>query len=175
MHQEMYRKHEPFIVRFVRRWPEVRFVRRWPDVRAKLARRSCEVGPKFVRSWPEVRAKLARSSCEVGPKFVRSWPEVRAKWARSSHKVLQRSSLRNVNILFAPTVYIYIYNIYLSMYMYIYVNRPACSAVSRWLAASCMCRPCATGWRTCMHLLHGSTMIMHAIHFCTGLPWPIMP
>ena len=95
---------------------EVRFVRRWPEVCAKLARSSCEVGPKFARSWPEVRTKMARSLCEVGPKFVRSWPEVRAKfvrswsevrakWARSSHEVLQRSSLRNVNILFAPTVF----------------------------------------------------------------------
>ena len=86
-----------------------KFVRSWPEVRAKLARSSCEVGPKFVRSWPEVRAKLARSSCEVGPKFVRSGPEVRAKRARSSHEVLQRSSLRNVNILFAPTVHSNLY------------------------------------------------------------------
>ena len=106
-------------------------------------------------------------------------------------------------------------------------NRPACSAVSRRLAASvekrasagqpppmgtCLCRrgpacqlwpphmpapsprvhedsgmghltlhsvhmyrPCATGWRTCMHLPHASTMLMHAIHVCTGLRWAIMP
>ena len=64
----------------------------------------CKDGPKFVRSWLEVRAKLARNSCEVGPKFVRSWPEVRAKLARSWPEVLLRSSLRNVNIIFAPTV-----------------------------------------------------------------------
>ena len=38
-----------------------------------------------------------------------------------------------------------------------------------------MYRPCATGWRTCMHLPHASTMLMHAIHVCTGLRWAIMP
>ena len=70
-------------------------MQRWPEVCAKLARSSCEVC-----------AKLARSSCEVGLKLVRSWLEVCAKLAQSSCEVLQRSSLRNVNIIFAPTVYV---------------------------------------------------------------------
>ena len=38
-----------------------------------------------MRNWPKVHANLAQSSCEVGPKFM-------------------RSSLRYVNIFFAPTV-----------------------------------------------------------------------
>ena len=54
---------DSFEVCTIRSWPQSLYevALNFEQVRAKLARSSCEVGPKFVQSWSKVRAKLARS------------------------------------------------------------------------------------------------------------------